>query len=121
MAEPIRHPAGPATAAGALAYLISERVPDWDRNVEGAVWIASEPGPDYDRWVMVDSTVHMFADPTHPGTPVAWRLGPLLAGYSGGVEIRIQLPEVTDNTDLDRCLAALTAIGALPDETRMTP
>ena len=35
MAEQVSHPAGPATSAGALAYLICARVPDWDITVEG--------------------------------------------------------------------------------------
>lgn len=114
----VEHPAGPMSAAWSLAQMIAARAPGWEFRVEGMAWIASDPDPDYARWVMVDATTHLFADPADARQPRPWRSGPLVAGYHRDVEIRIQLPPVTDFSDLARSLAALVAAGALPAPAR---
>lgn len=114
------HPAGPATAAFDLARMILQRVPNWTVTIHGDAWTTTDPDDDYTRHVTIDATKNQHHEPVDPRTARAWRRGPLVIAVAHDMEIRLQLPEMVDRTDLRRVVTAATAIGALPDEHGMT-
>lgn len=116
----LEHPAGPASAAFDLARMILHRVPNWTVTIDRDMWTVTDPGDDYSRHVTVDATRNQHHEAVDPRIARAWRRGPLVIANGHDMEIRLQLPELVDRTDLRRVIAAATAIGALPDEDGMT-
>lgn len=108
----IVHPAGVATAATDFARAIARVVPEWDVRTEGGTLSFHDPEaePGDERWVAVVVGEWVATD-------VVARPGPLIRAAARGVEVRIQIqmPNLTDGGDVRNTIAALRAMGALPE------
>jgi hypothetical protein len=111
---------GWSTAAG-LAAAVAAQVPDWTFTSVGLRWIATDPDSEYQgRRVIIDSGPGLATDPFNPARPRSWRPGCKVAAYAAHRETLIQLPHLTDSSDITAVIHALVALDALPPATART-
>jgi hypothetical protein len=108
----ITHPAGSGTVADYLTQRIRAHTSGWAEEVDEATWRAQDHTDDCsgERWVIV-ATYQLAARDPYGGRP-----GPLVVGHGYGVEIRIQLPFVVGQDDIDNVMVTLLRFGVLPAE-----
>lgn len=108
----ITHPGGAYSVADILTQRIRGRLDGWVEEVDETCWRAEDQSDDCagERWVIV--AVGQVA----PRDPYGGRPGPLVIGHGHGVEIRIQLPFVCGQDDIDNVLESLVRFGAIPAE-----
>lgn len=105
------HPAGSHSVADILTQRIRQRLDGWAEETDETTWRAEEHDLDHcgpRRWVIV-ATGQLA-----PRDPYDSRPGPLIVASGNNIEIRIQLPFVIGQDQIDAALIALEAIGAIP-------
>ncbi len=109
----ITHPAGLLTVADILTQRIRKRIDGWTEETDETTWRAEQNDLDHcgpRRWVIV--AVGQLA----PREPYDSRPGPLVVASGDGIEVRIQLPFVIGQDQIDAVLATLETVGAIPGE-----
>lgn len=106
------------SAARDLAAIIRRRVPDWTEVTEPGLWWWRDPESedgDYAREVIIEGRTRRVR-PISERHVQGWAFGPTVEGFADGIAFRLDLPGMTDRSDLRRVLDVLTTLGVLPPD-----
>lgn len=106
------HPAGEASAATDFCRALFRQAPKWEIEIDGGTMTFRDPEreeEDSPRWVAVVVGQQKDSD-------LVERPGPLIRAFVRGIEVRIQMPNLVDNSDIRDTISALLALDALPWE-----